>query len=159
MCPRQCDYSRHFVNNPGNKFLSKFSCSLKISFLWKEVPVGICFHRKALYFLTSKPLSPNLVTAYSKDLLEGSSCIGMTSTLLVLGLAGDVGGWLCQYLVAVTGTPLAGDGPGLGENLYVSTGEIKLFNCVLSSLSCSLSAVPLKKCLRSFRLLRCDLIL
>ena len=46
-----------------------------------------------MYPLTSKPLFPNLLTAYSKDLLEGSSIIAMTSTLLVLGLAGGIGGW------------------------------------------------------------------
>ena len=66
-----------------------------------------------------------LLTAYSKDLLEGSSCIGMTSTLLVLGLAVGVGGWSSCYLFGVTGTPLAGDDPSLGKNLCVSNGEIR----------------------------------
>ena len=67
-------------------------------------------------------MSSNLVTAYSKDWLEGSSVIGKISILLVLDLAGGVGGWSCGCLVVVTGTPLAVDGQGLGKNLCVSTG-------------------------------------
>ena len=60
-----------------------------------------------------------MLTAYSKDLLEGSSVIGMISVLLVLGLAGGVGGWSCGCLDVVTGTPLAVDGPLVKISVYL----------------------------------------